>query len=106
MSTLAYCFASGQIEFGPRCPDGALPLVRGSDKKLRDFICGVARHGYATELVDGRPTKIRGTDTLLVPGVPEAPDQSEAMTALQAFMRWIAPAAKRRGLTLCGGIRP
>jgi hypothetical protein len=102
MNTLAYCFASGQIEFGSRCPKGALPLLRGEDKKVRNFIESLALHGYSTHLVDGRPAKIPGTDTLLVPGIPEAPDQSAAMDALQAFMVWISPFAKREGLIIMG----
>lgn len=101
-TTLAYCFASGRIEFGSRCPKGAIPLLRGEDKKVREFVEPLARHGYSTRLIDGRRTKIPGTDTLLVPGVPEAPDQSAAMDALQAFMAWIGPFAKREGLIVMG----
>lgn len=72
----AYCFASGQIDFSTRIPEGALPIAEGPDKPLRDFISGVARHAY-----DG--------ETLLVPGVPEAEDQLKAVEALQAFVAWI-----------------
>lgn len=104
-TTLAYCFASGHIEFGSRCPNGALPLLRGKDKKVRAFINPLARHGYSTKLVDGRPTKIPGSDTLLVPGMPEAPDQSAAMDALRAFVAWIGPHAKREGLVVMGVAR-
>lgn len=85
----AYCYASGQIEFGRKMPDGALPVARGPAKILRDFIDSRARHGYSTKLVDGRPTKIPGTETLLVPGIPEAPDQVAAGDALFAFRKWI-----------------
>lgn len=82
----AYCYASGQIEFGARIPDGALPIARGRSKPLRDFICGVARHAY-----DG--------ETLLVPGIPEAPDQSAALDALRAFLKWIGT-HKRKGIAV------
>jgi hypothetical protein len=85
----AYCYASGHIEFGRSVPDGALPIAHGPAKRLRDFIEGLARHGYSTELVNGRPTKIRGTETLLVPGVPEAPDEFAAVDALTAWVNWI-----------------
>lgn len=88
--THAYCYASGQIEFGPSIPSGALPIARGPDKALRDFICGVARHGYRTEDRNGRPTKVPGSDCLLVPGIPEAPDQSAALDALANFTDWIS----------------
>lgn len=84
-----YCYASGLIEFGRTLPDGALPIASGPPKALRAFIEARARHGYQTRLVNGRPTKIRRTDTLLVPGVPEAPDQGAALDALQAWCRWI-----------------
>ena len=71
----AYCFASGQIEFGRRVPDGALPIARGPSKKLRDFVEARARHAY-----DGV--------TLLVPGVPEAPDQAAGLDALHRWLDW------------------
>lgn len=73
----AYCWASGQIEFGARIPEGALPIARGRARKVRAFIEGVARHAY-----DG--------ETLLVPGIPEAPDQSVALDALHAWLDWIS----------------
>jgi hypothetical protein len=85
----AYCWSSGLIEFGRTLPDGALPVAKGPAKPLREFITGMARHGYNTEIVDGRPTKIPGTDCLLVPGVPEAPNQAVASDALFAFRQWI-----------------
>lgn len=77
------------IEFGRKLPDGALPIASGPAKTLREFVDSRARHGYRTRLVNGRPTKIPGTETLLVPGIPEAPDQSAAGDALFAFRQWI-----------------
>lgn len=85
----AFCYASGLIEFGRKVPDGALPIARGPAKVLRDFIEGVARHGYQSAVVQGRPTKVPGTDHLLVPGVPEAPNDLAKIDALQAFCAWI-----------------
>lgn len=73
----AYCYASGLIEFGRHVPEGALPIARGPARKLRDFIDAVSRHAY-----DG--------ETLLVPGVPEAPDQSAGLNALQAWLDCIS----------------
>lgn len=71
----AYCYASGQIEFGRRVPDGALPIARGPSKKLRAFVEVRARHAY-----DGV--------TLLVPGVPEARNEWVALKALQRWLKW------------------
>lgn len=87
MTTLAYCYGSGQIGFGEKCPGGALPLVRGGDQEVRDFMSGVARHAY-----DG--------ETLLVPGIPEAENQTIAFQKLIVFLNWIEPAAKRAGLQI------
>lgn len=87
----AYCWASGLIEFGPTLPEDALPIARGRERTLRPFIEGNARHGYSTVIVDGRPTKVPGSDTLLVPGIPESGgDQSKALDALYAFRKWLA----------------
>lgn len=91
----AFCYASGLIEFGRTVPDGALPIAYGPPKALKNFIEPVARHGYRTEPVNGRPTKIRGTEHLLVPGVPEAPDQGAALTAFEAWLDWIASQAPK-----------
>ena len=85
----AYCFASGQIEFGNRPPAGAIVIAMGSPKALRAFIEVKARHGYNVREVNGRNIKIPGSDILLVPGVPEAPDQDAGLEALYAWCRWI-----------------
>jgi hypothetical protein len=82
---IAYCWASGLIEFGSATPEGAIPVAHGRAKRLREVVEGEARHGYATKLVDGRPTKIPGSDTLLVPGIPEAIDNINASDALMQF---------------------
>jgi hypothetical protein len=34
-------------------------------------------------------TKIPGTDTLLVPGIPEASDQFAKLDALHGWLKWI-----------------
>lgn len=96
----AYCFASGEIDFGKKVPDGALPIARGPAKPLREFIETVSRHGYKTEEVNGRPTKIPGSDVLLVPGIPEADDQDTALDALFAFTGWIKKHRLPAGVTV------
>lgn len=74
--TFAYCFASCEIGFSDVMPPGSLPIAKGPDKTLRAFISGIARHTY-----DG--------ETLLVPGIPEATDETEALKAFVRFHEWI-----------------
>ena len=69
----AYCWRTGIIEFGSRTPDGALCLARGSQKRLEAALCPIARHS-------------RRGQTLLVPGVPEADSDAEALEAVLAFV--------------------
>jgi hypothetical protein len=95
MTIHAYCYASGLIAFGRSRPDGTLPIAYGPAKTLREFIETKARHGYRTRKIKGRPTKIPGSDTLLVPGVPEAPNQSVALAALREWRKWIQKKAPK-----------
>ncbi|EAW0307100.1 host nuclease inhibitor protein [Salmonella enterica] len=69
----AYCWASGLIEFGNTLPEGALPIVTGSEKRVRDVVEVLARHAYNGDL--------------LVPGIPEAASQDEGREALVRFSR-------------------
>ncbi|EIZ2110916.1 host nuclease inhibitor protein [Salmonella enterica] len=71
----AYCWVSGLIEFGNTLPEGALPIVTGSEKQMRDEVTVMARHAYNGDL--------------LVPGIPEAASQNEAREALERFSRVI-----------------
>lgn len=91
----AYCYASGLIEFGRAIPKGAIVIARGPEQLLKSFIETHARHGYRTRKVNGRPIKVRGSDTLLVPGVPEAENQWDAGTALKRWSAWIAVGAPK-----------
>ncbi|EBB9299170.1 host nuclease inhibitor protein [Salmonella enterica] len=67
----AYCWASGLIEFGNALPEGALPIVTGSEKRVRDVVEVLARHAYNGDL--------------LVPGIPEAESMNEYREALFRF---------------------
>lgn len=69
----AYCWASGLIEFGNTLPEGALPIVTGSEKRVHDVVTVLARHAYNGDL--------------LVPGIPEAASQDEGREALVRFSR-------------------
>ena len=95
MALAAFCYAAGRICFGRKIPDGALCFARGPAKVLRDFVEVRARHGYRTRKVNGRPTKIPGSDMLLVPGVPEAPNQTKGMDALIAWSKWLRDGAPK-----------
>lgn len=74
---IAYCWASGLIQFGRTVPDGAIEVARGQARPLRDVVGARARHG-----------KGKSAGLLLVPGVPEADDQVEAGDALAAWLKW------------------
>lgn len=79
----AYCYASGEIEFGRNVPEGALLIAKAPVKILRPIIEVVARHAY-----DGT--------TLLVPGIPEAPDQNVGIDALRRFREQVRIRLDRR----------
>lgn len=80
---VAWCFASGQIEFGEveTVPDGAIVIATGPKSSLRSVVRALARES-------------RTSSALFVPGVPEAADQTAAADALGAWLAW---AAKGRG---------
>lgn len=74
----AYCFASGQIEFGTEVPEGGISIAVGEEKKVREIVELHAR----LSRIDNK--------TLYVPGVPEAANQREGLTALARFIQWLA----------------
>ncbi len=73
----AWAWASGLIEFGHKCPDGAIVFAEGRAKRLREEVAGLARRGHKGEL--------------LVPGVPEG----RGVEALETFSRLIREFMKR-----------
>lgn len=73
---IAYCWANGVIGFGRATPDGAIEMARGSVKPLRRLMNATSRLTHDNQ-------------TLLVPGVPEAPDQNAAADALLLHLRWL-----------------
>lgn len=81
---IAWCFASGQIEFGPpgSQPDGAIVIASGPQSWLKAKVEVAARRSYS-----GKP---------LVPGVPEAEDQQDAGNALSIWLKWCARDNGRR----------
>ena len=77
-TTVAYCYRSGLIEFGPTTPAGAIPIYTGEDKKLREKVEVLARHGQG-----------KSAGKLLVPGVPEASNDMNALAAVEQFVAGI-----------------
>ncbi len=68
-----HCYRSGEIVFS-RAPaiDGAIPLCEGRKDELKQKLSAKARLAY-----DG--------ETWLVPGLPEAQTDDEAISALEHF---------------------
>lgn len=82
MSTMSFAWEAGLIEFGDTLPDGALPIATAANeqqaRKMRESVEVLARHG-----------KGASKGKLLVPGIPEAANQREAMKALQRFAKLV-----------------
>lgn len=81
----AYCWANGEIEFGYAVPDGALHIASGPETTLKQEVGVTARHGYKA-------------DVLLVPGVPEAEDETVAVMMVIAWVEWAKPSWEAAGL--------
>lgn len=79
---VAYCWRSGKIQVGKRCPENALPLFKGGEKRLRKLVCATSRHSY-----DGKH--------YLVPGVPEAATENDAVDAVIAYQDRVLGAQRR-----------
>jgi len=78
----AYCWASGEIEFGPRTPPKAIRIATGPKRALVEAVAVRARHAYP---------RADGKKVLLVPGIPELPnikDQRAKGDALMAWLEW------------------
>lgn len=72
MKTLAYCYRTGEIGFtDDKLPKGCLPIARG-DAELMARVEVHSRRAYDNV-------------TLLVPGIPEANSDQEALDALFRF---------------------
>ncbi len=81
MISKAYCFRSGEIEIGTVVDDGAIVLAKGSKVRLHDAVAGCARLAY-----DNR--------TWLVPGIPEARTDDEALEACLRFRQRLGRSLK------------
>ncbi len=72
----AYSWRTGRVDFGPTVPEGALEIARDYESRLRKNVTPACRLAYDNE-------------TLLVPGVPEADSDDEALDAILKFRDWI-----------------
>lgn len=75
-------------EFGEGDP-GPILVAHGPEDALRDVLETTARHGYG-----------RSIGQVLVPGVPEAASDEQAIDALIAWTDWVKQCAERRGLQI------
>lgn len=91
---VAWCWASGLIEFGDELPanspegGGAIEIARGPMAYLRPQITVLARHGQGAS-----------AGCLLVPGVPEANSQRAKGDALAEWLKWCGSRRPRDGVT-------
>lgn len=74
----AYCFASGHIHFGVEVTEGGIAIAVGEQATVREIIEATARLSRDDNT------------TLLVPGVPEAANQREALTAMARYIQHLA----------------
>lgn len=95
---VAWCWASGLIEIGDAVPadkpdgSGALQIATGPKYALKARVGVMARHGRGD-----------GAGQLLVPGVPEASDQDEAMDALSTWLTLCNKRKARDGVVFSKG---
>ncbi|EPD44433.1 MULTISPECIES: hypothetical protein [Delftia] len=91
---VAWCWASGLIEIGSELPSpDAIEIARGPKYALETAISVAARHG-----------KGAGVSQMLVPGVPEAPDQATGLRALQQWLEWRGRFKSRDGVVFSKGV--
>lgn len=73
-----YCDRKGRIKFGSKVPKDLLLIVKGPTAKIREVVEVAARWSY--------PSKPgAGDEVPLVPGIPEAKDETEAFRAFCVF---------------------
>lgn len=80
----AFCDRRGVIEIAAYKPAGMFPLGKGRAERLTNIIQGIARQAY-----DGR--------TWLVPGIPEAETDEEAVEAAKRFRDRVSDRLKKGG---------
>lgn len=76
---VAFCYASGLIEFGDTIPEGAIHIATGPACSIKVVVGALAREGRGDSF-----------GKLLVPGIPEAANQKQAGDALASWLEWCA----------------
>jgi hypothetical protein len=79
----AHCDAAGAIQYGEYVPKGSLPILRGDEDIVKKVVGGLCRKGYEGQEI--------------VPGIPEAKDQNEALDAMFKFKEVVEQAAAKEG---------
>lgn len=74
-----FVYRNGVIVFRRRMPPGTLPITHMRSRRLRQVVDVLARHG--------RPEFGQSRKLMLLPGVPEARTEREALNALLSFKR-------------------
>lgn len=78
----AYVWSKGRIDFGTRVPKGAIAIAKGPERRLRRIIMAIARWSY--------PSKPgAGDEVPLVPGIPEARNDTARLDALFKFCQQV-----------------
>ncbi len=71
----AFCYRSGQLKFAKKVPEGVIIIAENITRTQRDKLAIRARMAYDNK-------------TLLVPGIPEADSDDEALDALHRWKNW------------------
>lgn len=96
---IAYCRASGLVEFADACPPGCVWVAESSDEDLlKRFIRDNARRAarYAIEKAGRGHRRVELPDPhLIAPGVPEGRDVSARVVALTRWCWWLQSRAPK-----------
>lgn len=80
----AYCWASGEVGFGNQVPEGAIFFAEGEGETFKERIQVLCRLAYPTY-----KNGVKQRPVWLVPGIPEAENEKEALEALYKFKDWL-----------------
>jgi hypothetical protein len=94
MTTFLYCFKTGEAYFGPKVPHGAIMITKQTDYEAqveREIISNAPDPADVLTWRERMTARLRHgyePGVLLVPGIPEATSDKEAMNALVKFTKW------------------